>query len=715
MKRMLITGISGLLGNNLGLYFQDKFDVLGLYHSNRIELENIRTAYADISSPNGVGSVVEDFRPDVVLHCASLTNIDFCESNKDLTARINIEGTKILVESIKDINCKLIYVSTDTVYDGMKGNFLESDPINPPNYYGFSKYEGELETLKKANSLIIRTNIFGWNITNKYSIAEWIIAELMSEREIKGFCDVIVSSIYNFDLAKVLELAIEKDISGVYNLGSRTSLSKFEFALELAERFGFNKALIKPVSVDDFPFTAKRAKNLSLNTGKISAALGCTVPTIHESIDGFYRDHLAGLPQRLKRKRLSYPLSADLPLLTYGRQVLDDDDVAAVTAVLKSINLTQGPHIAEFERNICEYVCATYGIACNSGTSALHMACIAAGVGPGDEVITSPNTFVASANCALYCGAKPVFADIDPRTYNITPAEIEKKITANTKAVIPVHFAGQSSEMEVIRDIVSRKEREFGRKIFIIEDACHALGSIYKNRKVGSCEFSDMAVLSFHPVKHITTGEGGMVLTNDGELAKKLRKLRSHGITSDPEELTTADSAWQDPKKNLPNPWYYEQILLGYNYRITDIQCALGISQLKKLDSFIKRRRQIVDSYNEAFRNRKYIQIPFEDSKCRSNFHLYVLLIDFQATGVSRAELMLKLKKKGIQTQVHYIPVHLQPYYREKLGTTRGDYPRAEAYYEKCLSIPLHPALTDQDVRKVVSEILSATERTFAK
>jgi len=711
MKRMLITGISGLLGNNLGIYFQNQYEILGLYNSNRIELENIRTAQADILSPNGgFRKAVEEFHPDVVVHCASLTNVDFCESNKELTSRINIEGTKVVVDSLKNIDCKLVYISTDSVYDGIKGNFVESDPVKPLNFYGYSKYEGELETLKKANSLIIRTNIFGWNIVNKYSIAEWIIAELLSGREIKGFSDVFFSSIYNFDLAKVLDLAIQRDIAGIYHMASRTSISKLDFALELAGRFGLDKNLIKPISIDDFPFTARRGKNLSLNTDKASAALDCTLPTIHESIDDFCRDHVSGFPRRLAKKRASYPNPADLPLLTYGRQVLDDVDIAAVTEVLKSINLTQGPHIPEFEQEICRYVSAIHGIACNSGTSALHIACLAAGVGPGDEVITSPNTFVASANCALYCGARPILADIDSRTYNVSPLEIGAKITKHTKAVIPVHFAGQSSDMEAIKKIVSGKEREFGRKIFIIEDACHALGSVYKKKRIGSCEFSDMAVMSFHPVKHITTGEGGMVLTNDGGLAKNLRKLRSHGITSDPEELTSGDLAWQDSDKRLSNPWYYEQILLGYNYRITDIQCALGISQLKKLDTFKQRRRQIVDSYNEAFKARKNILVPFEDGNCESNFHLYVLLFDFESIGVSRAELMTGLKKKGVQTQVHYIPIHLQPYYRDKLGTRRGDCPKAEAYYDKCLSIPLHPAMTDQDVNRVIYEITQLVE-----
>ena len=270
--------------------------------------------------------------------------------------------------------------------------------------------------------------------------------------------------------------------------------------------------------------------------------------------------------------------------------------MAAVCSVLRSDWLTQGPKIVEFESALCNETDAEFAVCLNSGTSALHIACMAAGVGNGDEIITSPITFVASANCAVYCGARPVFADIDPDTYNISPEEIEKKITRHTKAIIPVDFAGQSCDMDVIRQIVSTAEKKYGHKIYVIEDACHALGSLYKNKKVGSCAFSDMTVMSFHPVKHITTGEGGVVLTNDEGLLKKLRLSRSHGITSDPKDFINKDLAFpiQNSKlkiKKLKNPWYYEQIALGYNYRITDIQCALGLSQLKKFPRFCKRRR----------------------------------------------------------------------------------------------------------------------------
>jgi len=398
-------------------------------------------------------------------------------------------------------------------------------------------------------------------------------------------------------------------------------------------------------------------------------------------------------------------------MIPYGRQFIDEDDIQAVTEVLRSDWLTQGPNTAEFESALCDIVGAKYAVAVNSGTSALHIACLVAGVKEGDEVITSPITFVASANCAVYCGGKPVFADIDPKTYNILPGEIEKRITANTKAIIPVHFAGQSCDMDTIQQIVNDAEIKYGHKIYIIEDACHALGSVYKNEKTGSCAFSDITVMSFHPVKHITTGEGGVVLTNNDELNKKLRMLRSHGITSEPEEFLSKDLAFSPNNSQLttpnspPNPWYYEQQVIGYNYRITNIQCALGLSQLKRLKMFCKRRREIVDKYNAAFLDSKFLQIPFEDQNCDSNFHLYVLLFDFEGIGIDRARFMLLLRKKGFYTQVHYIPVHLQHYFSRNFKTGWGDCPNAEAYYEKCLSIPLYPAMDEEDIEKVIREI----------
>lgn len=402
-----------------------------------------------------------------------------------------------------------------------------------------------------------------------------------------------------------------------------------------------------------------------------------------------------------------YPMNLDV--IPYGRQALDDQDIDAVVEVLKSDFLTQGPKIPEFESTLCQHTGASFAVAVNSGTSALHLACLAAGIGPGDEVITSPITFLASANCAAYCGGKPVFADIDPQTYNISVSKIEEKINACTKAIIPVHFAGQSSDMEAIQAVVKTGEKRYGHKIYIIEDACHALGSSYKKTKIGSCVYSNMTILSFHPVKHITMGEGGGVLTNNKQLQRKLNYFRSHGITSDPSEFLYKDNAFE--KDTNPDsgptkkPWYYEQKYLGYNYRITDIQCALGISQMKKIGQFQQRRREIVEQYNNAFRSVSELTIPFESDFCESNFHLYVLQFDFEKIGTTRAQMMLALKKQGIATQVHYIPVHTHPYYRENFGTCWGDYPVAENYYQSCLSIPLYPAMMEGDVEKVILTI----------
>ncbi len=330
-----------------------------------------------------------------------------------------------------------------------------------------------------------------------------------------------------------------------------------------------------------------------------------------------------------------------------------------------------------------------------------------AGLKEGDEFITSPNTFVASANCGVYCGAWPVFADIREDTYNVDPEEIKKKINLKTKVVIPVHFAGQICDMAEIKSIVQEKQAEYKEKIFIIEDASHALGSVYKGAKAGSCVYSDMAVMSFHPVKHITTGEGGVVFTNDDKLYKKLKLLRSHGITNNEDDLVFKEQAYGP---SGVNPWYYEQQALGFNYRITDIQCALGISQLEKIDFFLSRRRRIFEAYNNAFADNKLITLPFESMNCFTNWHLYVLQIDFDALGKDRADIIRRLRAIGIVTQVHYIPVHTQPFYREKFGTNWGDCPCVEDYYKKCLSLPIFPAMSNEDIDKVVnslSEVLS--------
>lgn len=706
--KLLITGVSGLLGNNLAHYFKNKYEILGLYHAHPVIINGIYTEKCDIFHPEAIKRIILEFKPSTIVHCASLTNVDQCEMNKELAERINVLSTRYLVENIFSEDVKLIYISTDAVYDGVKGNFSESNDINPQNYYGISKYKGELEVLKRGKSLVIRTNLFGWNIQDKKSLGEWILTELKENRQINCFKDAHFSSIYTFELARVIDIAIKKDLKGVYNCGSSDSCSKYDFAVKIAGCFGLDKKLIIPLSIDEFEFKAKRGKNLSLNVNKIQNHLDYRLLTIDHCIEVFYRDYKCELPEEIKH--IKYPSSNQNGILPYGRQWIDEDDIQAVADVLQSQWLTQGPNVDNFEKALAKYCGADYAVVMNSATSALHAACLAAGVERGDEVITSPITFVASANCIVYCSAKPVFGDIDTKTYNISPEEIQKKITHKTKTIIPVHFAGQSCDMEPIQKIVIEAGEKYGRKIYIIEDACHALGSLYKKNTVGSCKFSDMTVMSFHPVKHITTGEGGVILTNDFTLYKKLKKIRSHGITNNPDEFINADLAYSQADHTV-NPWYYEQVALGYNYRITNIQCALGLSQLKKLEMFRSRRREIINYYNEAFKSKKHIIIPHEDKTCDSNFHLYVLLFDFEKIGLDRAQFMRELKKREIQTQVHYMPVYLHPFYQKYSGTKTGDFPNAEQYYKQCLSIPLYPAMSDKDAERVANEIISLVSK----
>ena len=376
-------------------------------------------------------------------------------------------------------------------------------------------------------------------------------------------------------------------------------------------------------------------------------------------------------------------------MIQYGHQYIDDNDIQAVIAVLKSDFLTQGPAVSCFENKICEITGARYCVAVSNATAGLHIAVQALNLPENSEGITTPNTFLASANCLLYNKVKPVFADINPDTYNIDPNKIEKKITSDTKVVIPVHFAGLACDMELIRKIVDT------HNIKVIEDAAHAIGSRYADGSpVGSCKYSDMTVFSFHPVKTITTGEGGAITVNDEVLYKRLLQLRSHGMTKDAELLT-----------QNPGPWYYEMHSLGFNYRMTDMQAALGYSQLLKLERFRERRQHIVNQYNTAFAGMPHVKLPYRNSEQVSCFHLYVLQIDFEAIGTTRKDFMKKLADKGIGTQVHYIPVHTQPYYKTRYNYKIGDYPIAEKYYERALSIPLYPAMSDSDVKTVINAI----------
>lgn len=369
--------------------------------------------------------------------------------------------------------------------------------------------------------------------------------------------------------------------------------------------------------------------------------------------------------------------------IQYGKQYIDDADIQAVTEVLKSPFLTCGPQIPALEKKFCEVTGAKYAVAVSNGTAALHIACIAAGIGPGDEVITTPMTFAASANCVFYCGGRPVFADIDPKTYNIAPAAVEACITSKTKAVIPVHYTGQAVAYDEIAEICQKHD------LLLIQDAAHAVGTRYKGKPIGS--LADMTCFSSHPVKTVTSGEGGVVTTNDEELYKKLLLARSHGITRDTSQMIAPSD----------DPWYYEMVSLGYNYRLTDMQAALLSSQLDKLPVFAKRRKEIVSRYNEAFQDVDGIIVQKEIPESDTTRHLYIIQLDLDILTCSRRQFFDAMDAENIHCQIHYIPVYYFPYY-QKLSYPKGLCPNAERLYERILSIPLYYSLTDEQVEEVI-------------
>ena len=373
------------------------------------------------------------------------------------------------------------------------------------------------------------------------------------------------------------------------------------------------------------------------------------------------------------------------PHLTYGRQIIDETDIREVAAVLKSDWLTTGPKIKEFEDEFAQFLGVSHAVAVSSGTAALHCAMHALGIVPGDEVIVPPMTFAATANCILYQGGSPVFADVEQETLLIDPVAVKKKITPKTKAIIAVDYAGQPCKYEELREIAHR------HGIMLVADACHSLGATYNGRKVGT--LADLSCFSFHPVKHITTGEGGMVVTNDPDMAAKIRCFRNHGFTTD------------HVQRDAQGTWYYEMHDLGFNYRITDFQCALGLSQLKKLPGWIEKRRQVAEHYAEELADLPFLRPLAIRGDLQHAYHLYVVRFKNGTNGISRDKLFSRLRAEGIGVNVHYIPVHLHPFYQKKFGNNIGNFPVAETAFKEIISLPMHAGLVDMDIDRVIQTV----------
>jgi len=382
------------------------------------------------------------------------------------------------------------------------------------------------------------------------------------------------------------------------------------------------------------------------------------------------------------------------PSLPYGHHWIDDDDVMAVVQALRSDWITQGPRVSEFERTVAEFVGARHAVAVNSGTAALHATIHAIGIGPSDEVITTPLTFAATANCVLYQGARPVFVDVCRDTLNIDPEAIEQAITPRTRAIIAVDYAGQPADLDQLQELARRLN------LTLIEDAAHALGASYRGARVGS--ITRMTTFSFHAVKQLTTGEGGMITTSDDALAKRMRVFRNHGITTDVRERMEKGG------------WFYEMVELGYNYRLTDIQCALGVSQMAKLDRFLERRAYLAARYNEELSPIAEITVPAVRPWVKHAYHIYPILLNLEMLGVGRGDVFARMHDAGIGVNVHYIPLHLHPYYRRRFGYAEGNFPVAEDCYNRLLTLPLFPAMKDSEqdrVLDVLTDVLRAVRR----
>ncbi|MNZ77306.1 UDP-4-amino-4-deoxy-L-arabinose--oxoglutarate aminotransferase [compost metagenome] len=385
-------------------------------------------------------------------------------------------------------------------------------------------------------------------------------------------------------------------------------------------------------------------------------------------------------------------------MIPYGRQDITQADIDAVVGVLQSDFLTQGPMVPRFEQSVAQHVGASHALAVNSATSALHIACLALGLGPGDRLWTTPITFVASANCGLYCGAEVDFVDIDPRTYNLCPQALERKLQQAEregtlpKVVVPVHLCGQPCDMQAIHALAQR----YGFKV--VEDASHAIGGKYQGEFIGNCRYSDITVFSFHPVKIITTAEGGMALTNDAELANKMALLRSHGITRDPAQMT----------HEADGPWYYQQIDLGFNYRMTELQAALGVTQMERLDQYVARRHQLARRYDDLLASLP-LSTPWQHPDSYSGLHLYVICLRLEQIGKTHRQVFESLRELGIGVNLHYIPVHTQPYY-QRMGFQAGDFPEAESYYAEAISLPMFQTMSEEQQDQVIAALREALQ-----
>ena len=688
MAVILITGGSGLLAINWAIQRRNTDQVHCLMHHRMINIDGVTSHAADLLDLKATRALVEEIAPDIIVHTAGLTNVNECELDPEKSRIANFQTAENVARICAALSIKLVHISTDHLFDGSTALASETHPVAPQNNYARHKYEAEQAvTAHHQDALVIRTTFFGWGPHYRRSFSDNILDMLENEGDLHMFDDVFFTPLSTRRLIDLTHRVIDLGYSGILNICGGERISKYEFSVKLAKVFGHDPDFIQPVQAGRRRSHVRRPQDLSLSSSRMNELLGLAPATVDEVIDDLKTD----LPLRDEIRRLD-------KVIPYGKHYVDQNDINAVVKTLQSGSLTQGPTIPAFEKRIAEYVGVQYAVAVSSATAGLHLAYKALGLGPGQSVLTSPITFVSTANAAEFCGGKARFADVDSETVNLDYVGAEKAIASHDdiSIVAPVLFGGAADGMPELATMA----RARGKKI--VEDAAHGLGGAYQcGAKIGSCKYSDCTVFSLHPVKSIAAGEGGIITTNDEATYRSLLRLRSHGINKNDDPFVATENAFTD---GALNPWYYEMRDIGYHYRITDIQISLAMSQLDKLDAFIQRRRDLVHRYREWCRNLPFLEHAQNiDPDCSAN-HLFVGAFDFAQINFNRNTFMHALRTENIISQVHYIPVVMQPYYANQ-GNRIKDFPAAAAYYDKALSLPLYYALEDAELSHVMKVI----------
>lgn len=680
-KKVLICGGAGFLGTAWANRISYDFETHVTYHQNDLSYFFVNKHQVNLCDNSQIVQLFGEIRPDIVINTVGLTNVEACDEKPDDAYKMNVVIAADLARAAHQCGAKFLHISSDHLFGSQTEAISEEERSTPKNRYAETKLRAEESVLSNhPSALVIRTNFYGNSDAKKGSYSDWIIRNVQEGKELSLHDDIRFSPVWVNDLVDYCHKLLEVNATGIVNVASADNISKYDFAIQLLKTLELPTSLVRRVNLTTSPKKIERPKMMVLDNSKLIRLLGSAPRSCK---DGFIA---------LKNERLSKRI------INYGRHYVDAEDISAVVEVLKTGYLTQGPKVEELEQRIAAYVGAKYCVAVSNWTAGIHLAFLAAGLNSQNCLITTPMTFCASSNGALYCGSTPLFADIDPESLNISPDKIEDilKTRKDVKAIMPVHFGGHAADMEKIHQIAQK----YG--VMVIEDAAHALGARYKDGSmVGNCKYADMVGFSFHPVKNIATGEGGAITTNSLELYRKLLKIRSHGINKT-EGTMYEEEAFTNGK---PNQWYHEMQDLGYNQRITDLQCALGLSQMNKLESFMARRRKIANRYDIEFSQLKNAKIVHKGVREFSGNHLYILRIDFDKLGKARNQVIDELKNENVQGHVHYIPVPMHPYYRKNVKTAPEAYQEALVYYKEALTIPLFPAMKDAEVDQVINVV----------